>query len=237
MRCCVGLAIVSLGFLTLSPLPLFAQGGSLHLGAQMGVTLAEASYESEFLSGGDNRVRPGIVGGAIVDIYLPGQQIFSVETGLLFEMKGGKREFGVIGTDAEGHSLGIVGYDRFTWKLNYLTVPLCAKVSLRTGALKPYLKAGPELGILLSSKIEERFEGSRPGVPSLPATEADVKDRSASTDFGLLFGAGVEFKIGRQAVFAELSYSHGLTNVFKSEETFIKKLENRVVSLSGGVKF
>ena len=234
MRRRLALVIVLVNVMALTPAPLFAQGVKLHWGTQIGVNLAQASYESEFFDHVDNKYSPGFIGGGTLVMSFPGQQMFSIESGLFFQMKGGKTEIKMLGTDTEGNLTGVFRDER-RWKLNYLTVPLLVRASLYTGGLQPYVKAGPEFGILVSSKYERHSE--TPGQSPSPTTEIDMKDWSNSTDLALLFGAGLQFETGSAAFFAELSYSHSLTDVWETRNVSNETLKNRVVGLSAGVRF
>lgn len=71
--------------------------------------------------------------------------------------------------------------------------------------------------------------------PSLGGPEdraSDIKDIMTSTELSLAIAAGIGFRIGERAAFAELGYSHGLTDVLETDST----LRNRTAGLAVGIR-
>ncbi len=88
-------------------------------------------------------------------------------------------------------------------KLDYLVIPVLLKYDVPTqGKISPNIFAGPELGILLSAK----------------KGDVDIKDSTESVDFGISFGAGIDFAMESGKITLDARYTVGLSNVAKTEE-------------------
>jgi hypothetical protein len=230
-------AAVLVGVVTVLPVASFAQTMKLRFGAQVGVNLARSPYEAPGLVGSDivdDKYRVGFVVGGTATLVLPGQEMFSFESGFFLQTKGGTTAFTF---DTQGSLSAPVREPpyEYNWKLSYLTVPLLAKASVPVGSLRAYVKAGVEASILLSAQLVERYryEFTTGGYE----VEIDIKDRTATGDAAPVLGAGVEIPLGRIAAFAEVSYAHGLVDVLEFEGVYSNaNLFNRVISLTAGVR-
>ncbi len=161
-----------------------------------GVTLSSISYGDE---ANDQAAKVGFVGGLGVDIGIV-ENFFSVQPELLFIQKGEKYSAGGVETKAT---------------LNYLEVPVLAKVSFGGELIKAYVNAGPSLSMGLTGK--NKVEGGE------RAGETDIRFGDASNDgrryldsrfdFGLQFGGGIGIGIGPGAVLADVRYGLGLTDL------------------------
>lgn len=94
-------------------------------------------------------------------------------------------------------------------KLTYLEFPILALYRPpATGTVSPCFFAGPALGLLLSAK-----EG-----------DDDIKDLVESTDFGLVFGAGIDVKTkGTGIVNLSGRYTLGITDIEKEFDDYAVK--------------
>jgi len=111
--------------------------------------------------------------------------MFAIQPEVLFMMKG-------MNIDVLDES--------FKVKLNYIDVPVLLKVSIPTeGSFKPSIFAGPYFGFLMSAKIDDE----------------DIKDQVKSMDYGLVFGAGMNYMLAEDKGFISLDarYGMGLTTV------------------------
>ena len=109
---------------------------------------------------------------------------------------------------------------------DYLEIPVLfgAAFPLSNSALKPMVFAGPAVGFVLSCD-EDGF---------------DCKDEIKSTDFSLVFGAGLEYALSRVVLFFDGRYNLGLTNVSEIEEVigeFDISAKNRTWQFMAGVGF
>jgi hypothetical protein len=113
-------------------------------------------------------------------------------------------------------------------KMSYLEMPLLIKASIPLNHVKPYVVAGPSLGINLSASSEILNGGQ-------VLQSADDGASWETIDFGLYFGSGFDFHVADKIdVFTGFGYTLGLTNVSK-----IQGLEgkNNGIQITGGVKF
>ncbi len=231
------IAAALIGVVTLLPGQTSAQTMRLRFGAQVGVNLAQSPYEAPGLVGTDivdDKYRVGFVGGGTATLVLPGQEVFSFESGFLIQTKGGTTAFAF---DAQGF-LSVPSREapyEYNWKLSYFTVPLLAKGSVPVGSLRVYVKAGVEASILLSARLVERYRDEL--TPGGYEVEIDIKDRTATGDAAPVLGTGIEIPLGRVAAFAEISYAHGLVDVLEFDGVYSNaNLFNRVISLTAGVR-
>jgi len=183
---------------------LFAEG--MTFGVKGGLNMAKVTgddvEEADWKMGG--------VGGVFLTYAI--SEIFSVQPELLFSMKGSKETF---------------ADTTYSYKVNYIEIPLLAKVYLPTeGKIKPHLFAGPAIGILLSAKAT-----SDPG-----DEEIDFKDETKSTDFGFLAGAGVEYKMESGSVLFDVRYEVGLTTIDKGDGE-AADIKNSAISFMAGYGF
>ena len=90
--------------------------------------------------------------------------------------------------------------------LSYIDIPILAKFSLPTESeFVPYAFAGPSIGILLSAKYE------------VVNIEEDIKDETKNIDYGIVLGAGADYKIGAGCLLLDVRYSYGLTTIVDAE--------------------
>ena len=212
-----------------------AGGVKVTFGVQGGVNVAQAAYdpppavdESEV----DDRYRIGIAGGGVVSLSFTGLEALSLESGLLFQMKGGESRIPIL-WDGWGADDGQSMTWEINWKLIYLTVPLRARIALRNSGFVPYIKAGLDVDILLSAKYSDIIIDST----ELPGDERDIEN-SKALDVALIGGAGMEFPTGRVRLYIEAAYCHGLINVLEPDSPEIDvKLHNRVIGITAGVRF
>jgi hypothetical protein len=93
-----------------------------------------------------------------------------------------------------------------TIDMTYFELPLLARYSFGSPALRLFLTAGPTLGF--------RREATLTRVDTGPlGTSEDIEDITQTLDLGLSFGGGVAVPLGRFRVFAEGRYSVGLLPV------------------------
>lgn len=172
--------------------------GQTHLGFIGGINIANFSGD-ELLESGERRnlnysSRTGFAIGGVLDLALSGNASLRFEPMYLQK-----------GAEGEEQALGIS--IPFAYKLAYLEVPAFIKIAFGSSNTRPYIMAGPSLGILLGSDIEV-------GVGGVSAS-VDTKNLMSSTDFGLGFGGGVNFKLENLSIFLEARYALGLTDIFK----------------------
>ncbi len=149
----------------------------------------------------------------------PFTKLISFETGLIFSSKGFSSSIG-----------GVLSNFSSKTRLYYLNIPLTAKAAYKIGGIKVFGNIGPYVGYGLSGKISSN--ANILGVSVLDESEVEWGEEGdfERLDYGLTFGAGVEF--GKFSVGA--SYELGLANIAPSSYV---ETNNRVTSISLGYKF
>lgn len=168
--------------------------------------------------------------GGIVDLSV--NENISILFQPMYLQKGGKQ------SEAEP---GVGQFDA-KLKINYLEIPALLKLTLGANNVRPYIMAGPSLGINISTDLE--FSLDAPGIPTLDVS-VDAGDVTESIDFGLVFGGGLSFVVNNMMLFIEGKYSLGLSNVLKEgtlelfDETseVTGELKTRGIQIMGGVSF
>jgi len=201
------------------------------VGFHGGLNMAKISIDEDLLDDdAENKMRFGSSFGARV--LFPLSPSFSLESGLTYSMKGTKIEWEGIVEDQTGNEYD--GEEITTYKLTYLTIPIMARFyPAPEGSVRPYLKAGPEVGLKLSAKYDYELNVEGDEVES---EEGEDLDDVKGLDLGLGLGGGVEMPIGdAMNFFGELGYTLGLLDIFDddSDESF----KNRVFGVSVGMTF
>lgn len=110
---------------------------------------------------------------------------------------------------------------------SYIHIPVLAKVRLmKEGQVKPILFAGPAVGFL--TKAVERYY-----IDGVLDEEADVKEYLKSTNFGAVFGGGVEFVMDKLLLILDIRYNLGLANINDGEES----IKANAVLITAGIGF
>ena len=161
----------------------------------------------------------GFYVGALLE--LPLGDVISLQPEVIYSRQG-----------AAWEQKNILGEFKKDLKLDYLNIPVMAKVNL--GPL--FLQGGVQFGFLVGKP-----EASST-VNGLRVTEQVDKDAYASFDFGVGAGLGVNLS---QHFFVEARYTHSLTNALDPNNNSLKNahisddnnFKNAVLSLGLGVKF
>jgi len=187
------LIVMALLALFIATLP---AGAQVKLGIIGGLNIANLNGEDADGSNIDFSSRTALGVGGILDIGLSENVALRLEP--MYLQKGGK-------FDATDPDLGTA---TFTFKAGYLEVPAFLKIALGTNTTRPYLMAGPAIGVNLSPKVNLSASGV--------SLETDADKITKSTDFGLGFGAGVSFPAGSSSIFVEGRYVLGLTDIARA---------------------
>jgi hypothetical protein len=177
--------------------------GLLGKGVKVGLNMAK-------LTGDDvqnAKYRTGFAAGGYLNF---GLGMFAVQPEVLFSMQGSK-------FDVE---------ENLEMKLNYIEVPVLLKVGVGlAGPVKPHVLVGPSLGILLSAKAKWQDDGE--------SVENDIKDELKSTDFRIVFGAGIDTMVGLSV---DARWSMGMTTLDDAGDNR-EDFKNSVISLTVGYGF
>lgn len=200
----------------------FAAAGDLRAGLQGGVNLANAKIETETRVGTGTATAADVTTntrtGIAVGLY--GEYLFheflGIRPELTYLQKGAKT-----GTGAA----------EVTTALDYLEIPVLLEAKFDQGEFRPFLFAGPALGIKLSASTKPTGGTS--------STLNDIK----SIDFGLDFGGGLEYAVNKQwGVQFNVRYGLGLTDVSDvsvtaGTTTVETNIKNRGVQFMAGVSY
>lgn len=197
-------------FLFLAVMMTFALASfsQVRFGVKAGLNLASQKFSGFGINiTGDNLV--GFNVGGVVDI--PVASSFYFQPGVSYSLKGTKSTF----LD-----------ETVKTTLNYVDVPLNLMYKVKASKVAVVILAGPNIGFGISGK-------------SISDTDSeDVKfgsdeDQVKRLDFGLNFGAGVEF--GKFQVTAQ--YGLGLSNLANTADGDDSKVKNNVISFNAAYFF
>ena len=161
------------------------------------------------------KMKVGLVAGAEFGYNL--NETCSVTAGLLYS--------------AQGTKYKEIAYDY--WKLEYLNIPVLFNYYVAQGLA---VKAGPQVGYLLSSKIPDfpnNWAMHTQPSPE-PIGEWDIKDYCNKIDFSIPVGVSYEFC----GFVLDARYNIGISNIWKKDESWHSNStrRNSVVMLTLGYK-
>ncbi|MFN8178196.1 MAG: porin family protein [bacterium] len=176
--------------------------GGLEVGIKGGVNFANQTVDPKDAQLAD--MRTGLALGGFVG--LPVLPNLMIQPEALFMMKGD-----------QGQSGGIDG----TYKLNYIEVPVLAKLGFMSQSpAHPSLFVGPSVSINTTAQT------------AVSDITTDVKDQTKPVDVGLVVGGGVDF----QKLGIEARYTRGFTNVNDASGS-TTDVKNSVISIMGTLRF
>lgn len=174
------------------------------------------------------KLHPGFQAGVSVDI--PIKNKFSLEPSVLFSQKG----FAYANkSDMFGSTVDVT----MNMYLNYIDIPLVAKLKFDVAKVKMFTTLGPYLGIGLNGTLKHKAVFTFMGDTEVDEGSEKVKwgsdannDMLKRIDYGLMAGAAVQIK----AFQIGLTYGYGLANISSSPDL---KIRNRVLGLTVGYSF
>lgn len=96
---------------------------------------------------------------------------------------------------------------KYVDRYKYLHVPVLAKVRLMPdNKLTPIIFAGPAVGLLLSAHFKYLIDG-------VEEFDKDIKANLEKTNFSIVFGGGVEYKMDKLMLVLDIRYDLGLANI------------------------
>ena len=134
---------------------------------------------------------------------------WAVSVGILYDQKGINELYASNSKNREIGSTIYSGGDNFS--MSYLEIPILLKYSLGRGDIRPYICAGPSIGMMFQSS--ETVSGSI-------APLSDPKSNVESTDLSVYAALGLmdQFYHG-PILFFEAGYAAGLSKIYKSNPT------------------
>lgn len=169
------------------------------LGPKVGINFASASLEP---SSQNSSGRTTILFGSAFELMFG--KMFGVQVEPGYAMKGYSVDNIGIPT-----ANGVVQAN-LAVKYNEIQIPILFKAKFLEGAVKPYVLAGPNLGIVATAKVTvSPAQGSQ-----FQEQDVDIKSSTSGMDFGLDFGGGAEFKLAQSiSLTGDIRYSLGLSNL------------------------
>jgi hypothetical protein len=118
-------------------------------------------------------------------------KMFALQPEAYYTMKGATDNFG--------------GVD-FTLKLDYIEVPVLLKliIPVQGSNITPSVFVGPAVGFNMDAKVKAEYQGQ--------SAEEDIDSLVTSTDFSIIFGAGLGFMVGKNELGVDIRYSLGLSS-------------------------
>lgn len=227
----------------------FSQG-PLKFGFRGGLNMASVTYdvqdEVDYIEGQpvvlkvDKKMRNTFGFGGFMEYWF--SPMFALQFNALYNMKGVKITGKVDETlTISGIAFNVKGEEDQIWKVSYLSFPILAKIAFaQNSSVRPYLMAGPEIGILLSAKtkMEGEVTASAMGITQTESydDEEDIKDNTESMEFALNFGGGIIIPLGSIEMFIDARYGLGLTKVNK-ESMDGDDIKNKVIYINIGLIF
>jgi len=183
--------ILALIFTALSSIS-FGQG--MQLGLKAGVNFANVVGDD--VEGAESKT--GFAGGLFFMYQF--NKLFTIQPEAYYTMKGATDEQTLAGETAE-----------VTLSLDYIEIPILFKVliPIENSPIRPSVFVGPYVGFNSTAKAKLEYMGQ--------SVEDDIEDIK-STEFGLVFGAGLGFPVGTNEVGVDFRYGLGLTTLDDSAE-------------------
>lgn len=181
-------------------------------GVKTGVVIAEQDFDCAEDFDFDTKNRTG----SDIGVYLEWLDIpyFGLLTEVHYVQKGMVEENPR--KDEFGHPMSPV---RHSNRVDYISIPILAKVTLRTGRVRPYFVLGPRVDFLLG--YESRIL-------------KDIYDGFEDTNLGGTIGIGVERKTKSLNMLFELRYSPDFSNAYKTD---LLKVKNNSFEILFGLGF
>lgn len=194
--------------------------GTLSVAPKVGLNLATMTAAE------NGKMRAGVVGG--VDLTYQFTEKFALSGGLFYSQQGVKNSEHDF--DVEDGVKVDMKIDRVL-KNDYFNVPILANYYVAPGLA---LKAGVQIGALLSAKGKADIEASAAGFAVKRTEEEDMKDMYNSIDFSIPVGLSYEIS----NVIIDARYNIGVTKTVKEEGGFtVDGTRNNVIMLTVGYKF
>jgi hypothetical protein len=186
----------------------------ISLGGQFGLAFTGLSVSPSNTSF-SSRTTFGV--GGVLEVGF--SQLFWLQPELLYTSGGAKNTQNVNGTSV-------------TINYNYNWIELSPLIKIKFGKkdFKPYIIAGPKIGILTGANYD--WTGGGQG------GSGDSKDNSESLNLSIDFGAGTDFYLDQQTcLYGDIRYSLGLTNINKDPQAAGTSVKTSAFMIVVGAKF
>ncbi|HWF43153.1 MAG TPA: porin family protein [Candidatus Kapabacteria bacterium] len=199
------------------------------IGVRAGVNLANLSFDSTLPSGITKSMHAGLIAGLQYDYWFDDMWAISVQA--LYDQKGTH-------LDINSNDFGFTESGTVDILPSYLEIPVLLKASFGTGTIRPYVFAGPSIGILLAAneKVNETFTSS--GISETQDTTGDIKDSLSSIDFSIVAGVGVSYTLSSGTmIFLDAGYAIGISDIDKNNSVEGGNIKTNDIRIAAGVMF
>lgn len=208
--------------------PVVAQEKQISFGVKGGINMANLAFDPELPESMESSTLMGLAFGGVLGFNL--SPAASLDMEVMYLQKGASWE------ETDGDCTGETDI-----KLAYIALSPMLRFKIHSESLTPYFMAGGEIGMLMSANAEGTWECDGES----GETDVDVKDSYKDIDFGVSFGAGVEFPMGNSALFVEARYAMGLSDIGEDaddtellqEDDDDATVKNKGIYLFGGLRF
>lgn len=198
---------------TLSSVPIFGQVSvGLHAGSNLSQMDFTNNPEYKFT---EIKYAQGFIGGVVV------QFIGEKHAGVQFELNYSQR--GWIEMDTTGsNNLKIKN------KMDYLELPILTHINMGGGNFRGVFNLGPYLAYGLNRSTTETDENTGASEETDYTFNSDLDNR---LDFGLLVGAGFEYRLKKSKITAEARYTIGLGDINKDKTVESELSQFRIIAV------
>lgn len=211
----------------------FTAQAQLEVGLKLGVNMANQASDVE---GFESSGTTGLYFGVPVRIALSDNLVVQPE--IAYMQKGSGLDYtfevpGFLTSETTGKSI-----------LNYVEIPIMVQYLLGSGDIKPYVTAGPSIGLGMGYKSSgtskttttDIFTGVETTVEEDFDDSGSFEDAGLSgIDFSIGFGGGVIAAMGPGSLSLNLLYNLGLANIYDDKD--LGTLNNRGLLINVGYSF
>lgn len=184
------------------------------VGGRVGLDIGNLSFSPSLPSGVSTSSNTGFLIGGQLDNWFNDMWAISIQ--LLYDQKG----------ESESESFDGIS-ESSSLVASYIEIPILAKVAFGSGDIKPYVFAGPSIGILASA------------TSTVNGNSASVDSSFNTLDLAVLIGAGVSYKLaGGPSIFVDAGYAIGLLNIANnSNSNSSETVKTNDIRIAAGVMF
>jgi hypothetical protein len=178
----------------------------MHAGLKAGLNIANLSGDD--IESPDSKTGFAF-GGFFMYQFSP---MFAIQPEAYYSMKGATDKMDIGGGTVD-----------LTYTLDYIEIPVLFKflIPIQGSGVKPAIFAGPFLGINTTAKVKAEYQGD--------SQEEDIEDVK-STEFGLQFGGGIGFPVGKGELGVDIRYILGLSTIDDSADE--ADVKNNVININ-----
>ncbi|MFD2999598.1 porin family protein [Pontibacter toksunensis] len=191
-----------------------AEAQSVSFGPRIGVNFAtvravegDDDFREEFND--EMEFSTGAQFGAVVNFGI--SDVFSIQPEVLYSQRGFEANTSLLEDDPMGDI-------SVKFKMNYLEVPVLAKISFGGDKVQGFVTAGPTVSYWMNGKLKTSFAGEKEEEDIEFQDDYEDGAKQNRLDFGASVGVGMAYRLGAGALNLDVRYGHGLSDMTKYEE-------------------